>query len=339
MILSLTVPGVIVLKALAVPTPAVLAYPIYVPAAALVVIMLGGLGTDLIGPAFGVAHPLRGDTVAVVTLVFTLGLWLIGLRSPTSAQIPWRSLCERPALLAPLGLPALAACGALVLTNGHGALLAESGAVVTVVALFATILLARRLTSGQVAMLLFGCALAAEWAFSLRSHAIVGYDISTEFHLAQSTARQGVWHPGQQGGAYGAMLSLTVLPSALKAMTGISPLIAFKVLFPIFTALIPVSVFLMGERFMHRALATGAATLIITQSYFFQVLPQLARQEIGLLFFAVLVFAILDRLLGRARIPMIASGGRTRGLSLLQHVCRDRDRGRGVADRVRCTMI
>ena len=149
-------------------------------------------------------------------------------------------------------------------------------------------------------MLLFGCALATEWAYSLRSQEIIGFDISTEIHIAQETLATGIWHSAHHNDAYGAMLSITVLPSTLHSLTGCSPLLEFKAIYPALTALLPVSLFLVGDRFLTRRFAAGAAALLLVQSYFFQLLPELARQEIAMLFFAGLVAALFDDRLRRS---------------------------------------
>jgi uncharacterized membrane protein len=277
----------------------------------LFVVIAGGLAGDLVGPLLGISKPLHGTTTALFTLALSLVLWLLGIRAPTAARFPWRSALERPSLLAPLVLPVLAGAGAQLLTNGHGALSARAAAVLTVGAFGFCLLFAHRLSRAQVGTLLFACSLAAEWAFSIRSQEVLGFDISTEIHLAQSVQAAGIWHPAHNN-AYGAMLSITVLPSTLAALTGCSPLIAFKVLYPVLAALIPVSVFLIGERIMPRRFAVGAAALLVAQNYFFETLPQLARQEIALVFFAALVFALLDQrmcLAVRLRVVVAAAAG------------------------------
>ncbi len=75
-----------------------------------------------------------------------------------------------------------------------------------------------------------------------------------------------------------------MLPSVLKSLAGVSPLVLFKAVYPAVTALLPVSIFLIGDRFLRRPYAAGAAAILVAQTYFVQQLPELARQEIGLLF-------------------------------------------------------
>ncbi|HTW12578.1 MAG TPA: hypothetical protein VME01_07540 [Solirubrobacteraceae bacterium] len=297
--LAFTVPGVLALRAMRIPATSVAEFPVYIPAASLLVIMFSGLGCDLIGPSLGIAKPLHGVSTAIATLGVSAVLWLIGMGAPAAARLPWRGILQRPSLLAPLVLPVLSALGALLLTNGHGSTVARVGSAVDVAALLFCLVLAPRLSRGQVAMLLFSCVLAAEWAFSLRSQEVVGFDISTEIYVAQHTQALGVWHSTHHNDAYGAMLSITVLPSTIAALTGCSPLVAFKALYPILTALIPLSIFFVGERFLSRRFAAGAAVLLIVQSYFFQLLPELARQEIALVFFAALLAVLSDLKLRR----------------------------------------
>ena len=290
--LTLTVPGVVALRALRVSGAALVRYPLYIPAASVAVVMAGGLAADLLGPLLGDAHPLSDQTAAFSVLLLSFLLSLAGAAAPTAARFPWRAAMRRPELLLPLALPLLAAGGALLLNNGHGAGLARFTAAAGIFVLLGCLVRADRMSRASVAMVLFACALAAEWAFSLRSQEVVGYDISSEIHIAQDTLQTGIWHAAHN--PYAAMLSLTVLPATLARLTGLSPLISFKVLYPVITALLPVSVYLVSERFLSRRYAALAASLIIVQSYFFQLLPELARQEIGLLFFAALVAALLD---------------------------------------------
>lgn len=293
--LIFTVPGVIALRAVRIPASRLLAYPVYVPAASLFVILGGGLAADLVAPGLGYAHPLHGLITAYAVLAAALLLWFAGLASPGSARLPWRRALEDPLCLVPIALCPLSALGALLLSGGHGATVARISIVVDVAALFAGLLFAGRLDRRRAVTLLFSCGLAVAWSWSLRSQEIVGFDISTELYVAQHAQTIGIWHTVHHNDPYGAMLSVTVLPSTLAALCGCSPLIVLKVLFPLFSALLPVSLFLLGERLLSRRFAFGAACLMITQAYFFQQLPELARQEVALVFFAALAAVVVER--------------------------------------------
>jgi uncharacterized membrane protein len=306
--LAFTVPGVLALRAVRVASRRVIEYPIYVPAAATLVLMTAGLACDLIGPLLGIDHPLHGVATALTTVLVSLALWLAGRRAPEAARLPWAQILDRPLELAPLALPALSALGALLLSNGHGATVARISAIADVIAFLACLLAADKLGRRRIVMLIFSVALAAEWSWSLRGQEIIGFDISTEIFVAQHTQAMGIWHAVHHNDAYGAMLSITVLPSVLRALTGISPLIAFKALYPVFSAMLPVSIYLVGDRILSRRFAIGAAGLLLSQNYFFQQLPELARQEVALMFFAAMIAALAESgMRGRSKQPLVVA--------------------------------
>jgi uncharacterized membrane protein len=294
LLISLTLPGEVLLRVLRFPADRVRAFPIYLPALSLIVLMASGLALDLLGPSLGLTRPLAGVAPALAVIALTLALWIAGLRAP--AWSVRRELLRMrrgaPLLLLP---PMLAAAGALVLNNRHAGSLAAIGAVTTVIALTAGLLAGNRLTHREMAVLIFSCALAAELAFSLRSQEIFGFDISSEIGTADFVHSSGVWHRLEPNDAYGAMLSITVLPSVLASLTGATPLILFKLVYPCISALIPVAMYLLGSRVMSRAFSAGAAALLLIQVYFFEQLAELARQEIALLIAAVVIAALLER--------------------------------------------
>jgi hypothetical protein len=311
-LLSLTVPGIVLLRALRIPAERIESFPLYLPAASILVLMLCGLGTDLVGPLLGVARPLHGDWTAGVTIGASLVLWLLGLLSPRSCTVSFGGWLRHPGLIVVLALPMLAAAGALLLTNGHGDLLARISALLTVLVLSFALIRAPRLSVAQIGFVLFACALATEWAFSLRSQEVIGYDIATEFYIAQHVQALGIWHAHEPNNAYAAMLSLTVLPSVLRDLTGVSALVAYKLIYPALLALVIPGIFLIAKRFVGQRFALLAASLLLVQDYFFQVLTGVARQEIATLFFVALVFVLADsdlRAGARVRLAIALSVG------------------------------
>jgi hypothetical protein len=192
------------------------------------------------------------------------------------------------------------------LTNGHGAGLAITGVAVTGFVLLVGVWRAPRWSLAQTAMLFFGASLALMWGFSLRGHFVYGFDISSEYHTFINVLHAGRWHTPHRNDAYGAMVSLTVFPSMLVGLTGASPMLVLKAIYPLLFAFFPVAVFLLGSRVLSRRFAYLAALFIVVQNYMYQQLPAIARQEIALLFFAALLFALFDvRLRRLSRMSLI----------------------------------
>ena len=304
--LVLTVPGVLLLRALRVPGSTVASFPVYVPCASIVVLYGTGLAVNMTGPVIGIAEPLRPWPMLVEFELVCLILLAVSANAPPDAAIPWRDLALTGRTALPLILPLVAAAGAIRLNTGHSnsvAVIALCGCVILTVVLFAY---GSRVSISLLAVGLYAVGLAMMWSFSLRGASVYGFDISNEYHVLQQVSAAGVWHPSNPDSAYGAMLSTTILPSGLHAITGVSDLMIFKLVYPMLSALFPVAVFYIGRRILSSRWAFAAGALIITQSGFGQELPAIARQEIALVVFTALIAAVLETSLPRRRqLPMV----------------------------------
>jgi uncharacterized membrane protein len=297
--LLLVLPGEILLRALRVPGRAIASFPVYVPCASLAVLIGSGLAVDLVGPVAGVAAPLRTAPLLAGLEAACAVLLAASVKAPPATAIPWQSLRVPVVSLLPLVLPLLAAAGALRLNAGHGAGVALTAVWACLLVFIAVLAYAKWLEPVLLATVIYAIALAMLWSFSLRGNLVYGYDISDEYYVFHHTVTAGVWHLGHPGDAYGAMLSTTVLPTALHAVAGVPEQAVFTVVYPAITALFPVAVFWLARRMLSLRWAFTAAALILTQATFGQELPAIARQEIALMLFVALVAALLDRRLRR----------------------------------------
>jgi uncharacterized membrane protein len=307
LLLLLSVPGALLLRAIRVPSATIAGFPIYVPAASLMVLSFTGLAVDLIGNWVGIAEPLRAVPLLIGVEIVGLLLAVAGARASSEVGVRWALPSLRIWELWPLLLPVLAAIGAGRLTAGHGGAVAIVGVSLCAAALAVGLVFANRMSTVHVSALVFGVALALLWGYSLRSRFVYGYDVSSEFHFLDDTWKTGSWHTAHRDDAYGAMLSLTVLPSLLHAIAGTSTLLLLKAVYPLFVALFALGLFQLARRYVAARYAVLAVAIVITQNYFFQQMPALARQELALLMFITLVAAVLqDGLTRRVHFGLIA---------------------------------
>lgn len=292
--LLLIVPGVILLRALRIGGNAVSSLPVYVPCGSLVVLLGSGLAVDLLGPLVGVSAPLRAAPLLAGLEFVCLVLLASTVNAPPYVAIPWRSLAQPERLAWPFLFPLAAAAGALRLNSGHGPGIAIAALSACVVLLILALAFARRLNKTLLAVILYAVGLALMWSFSLRGDLVYGFDISAEYYALQHAVLTGIWHTAHTRDAYGAMLSVTVMPAELHALSGVPALLVFKLVYPAIGALFPVGVFGLARRVLPRRWAFAAACLVVVQATFFQELPALARQEIALPLFVALVAAVLD---------------------------------------------
>ncbi len=302
----LTFPGVLLLRVLRVPGKAVAAYPIYLPSAALVVLTASGLAVDLIGPLLHISEPLRAAPLLAGLEIVCAALLACSVNAPPQTRIPWSSL-PRPLKLAwPLLFPLLSAAGALRLNSGHSAHLAAVAVVATIILLVIAFLMAPQFDRALLAIVLFATGLGMMWSFSLRGSSVYGFDIAGEYYWLNQTVVTGVWHFSHSTDAYGAMLSVTVLPAELHALSGIPALLIFKVVYPVIFAMFPVAVYTLGDRVLRQRWAFMAGVLVIVELAFFQEFPALAREEIATVLFAALISAVLDTALAqRTRLALV----------------------------------
>ena len=292
--LLLILPGVILLRALRFSGSAIAANPVYVPCASLVVLIGSGLAVDLIGPRLGVAEPLRAPSLLIGLEIACAALLACSRKAGDETRIPWDEI-PRPGRLAwPLLLALFGAAGALRLNAGHGNNVAALAILAVTGTLGIVFLLAPTMDDARLVVVAYASSLSMLWSFSLRGDLVYGFDIANEYYALQQTVTAGIWHVYHPGDAYSAMLSLTVLPTELHALTGMPALLIFKVVYPMIGALFPVAVFSIARRYLAGRWAFLAAVFVVMQQTFFQEYPALARQEIATALFAALIAALLE---------------------------------------------
>lgn len=298
-ILLLSVPGVILLRALRIPGRTVAYFPALVPCGSIVVLLGSGLALDLIGPLIGLKNPLRTTPVLVCLELCCILLLALSINAGPDVKIPWRSIPKPGHLAWPLALPLMAAAGAMRLNNGHSNSVAVVVLFLCIGILIASVLFASRIDETLLAVILYSVGLAMMWSYSLRGSLVYGFDIATEYQRLNQTIAAGVWHFPHHNDAYGAMLSVTVMPTELHFLSGLSAPLVLKLVYPVIGALFPVEIFCLARRVLARSWAFLAAAFTVAQASFAQELPALARQEIALVLFAALVAVMLASELAR----------------------------------------
>ena len=313
--LLLIVPGVILLRALRIPRAVISSFPAYVPCASIVVIFGSGLIVDLAGPLLGVAAPLRSMPLLIGLELTCLALLASSINAPSNVSVGWNHILQPARLFWPFILPLIAAGGALLLDTGHSNGIAITAACLVIVVLITAAALSSKIDERLIRVILYATGLALTWSDSLRGDPLYGFDIATEYQRLQETVLAGIWHTSHPNDPYGAMLSLTVMPTELHALAGIPPLLVFKVVYPALYALFPVAIYDLARKILSRPWAMVAAAFTIGQ-YAFTELAGFARQEIALVLFTALIAAMLDSRIQRGSLwALIALLGLATALS------------------------
>jgi len=267
-------------------------------AASVMFLMVVAVVADLGLPLLGVAEPLARSSMLTMidaTLLIVLVVaarrddpleYLLGTRLPTWTQIVVAALLAM--------VPLTAAAGAQLVNHVGDPTLAISALVVAGALLIGVLVTAERVPGWIVKATLYAVAVTVIYSYSFSGDLLFGWDIQQEFQAFSTTMQANAWYSTVDGDPYRAMLSITVLPAVITNLTGMSGVSLFRGVYPLLFASFPVLVYVVATRWLPRVAAFAAAAFVVAQLAFSQQLPAIARQEVALVFFGVLVAIAFD---------------------------------------------
>lgn len=140
---------------------------------------------------------------------------------------------------------------------------------------------------------LYSICLSILFSFCLRSEFVVGYDIHTEYFTFQLTHNAGHWAAKNLQTPYNTALSITALPTVLTALLGVDAHLIFKVIYPFLVSFVPVCLYFVYSQFLKKSLAF-LSVIVLMGTVGFSNIPSLARQEIALLLFGLVILLLFD---------------------------------------------
>jgi len=275
----------------------------------LAIMVVGGVAS-LLGPPFGIAHPLNPIPESALWLAIAIVILVtsaIKRRDPVTWVFEGVHAKQVSIVLASGVLPVLSILGVAQLNysgNDHLAVVATT---------FYVVLLLTGVVGGwsrtsrwPLSTLLYSVSLALLLSSSLRGAHLYGWDIQQEFGVASNTIHAGRWVIPPNHDPYASMLSLTVLPAVLHSLVRLRLLAFFQLVIPAILALLPLTVF-STIRSVPRWITTGRATprpglafgvvagLIVSSVAFSSELVSITRQAMSLTILTALVMVLFDR--------------------------------------------
>ena len=257
----------------------------------------GGLFLNILLPLFGINDPLAFQNLVIGFDIYTFLLFVFAwIRTPhivVQLQLPRRSNIEKMLYILPVFFPILATLGAIVLNNGGSNILTMIllGAIAFYSLLL--VLLRNKISVDLYPYAIFFIGMACLFITSLRSWYISGHDIEFEFYVFQLTNMHHFWNMAFYQDPYNACLSITILPTILTNLLSIQDMYVYKVVFQILFATAPVLVFFIALNYTGPVFAFLSAFLFISFPTFFTDMSMLNRQEIGFIFFGLVVYMML----------------------------------------------
>src|SRR2546421_816106 len=208
-------------------------------------------------------------------------------------QLSNHSKIEKMLYALPVFFPILATLGAIVLNNGGSSMLTLI--LLGAIAFYSLLLVLFRdkIAVNLYPYAIFFIAIACLFTTSLRSWYIAGADIQTEFYVFQLTNTHHLWNMAFYQDPYNACLSITILPTVLTNLLLTPDMYVYKVIFQILFAISPVVVFFIIRNYTTPIFAFLSAFFYISFPTFFNDMPMLNRQEIGFIFFGLVLYMML----------------------------------------------
>lgn len=263
--------------------------------AVLLILMLAGLAVNFVLPLVTALPPLSPIPVVVLGDVLNIALYFFHRRYP--AVILWRehfrAIRPEEIRLAAISLSGvgLAVLGANRLNNGAGDQLTIAAIGIALLVIILQLRWLKVLRDDLIGVSIYLMSFALLLTTSLRGWLITGHDIQDEYRVFQLTALHGHWSMTYWHDAYNACLSITILPTMLSRVVGVSHPYIFKFLFQAIFAFCPVLVYAIVRRYWVKPVAILAVAYFVGFPTFFNDMPFLNRQEIGYLFVCIAVLA------------------------------------------------
>jgi uncharacterized membrane protein len=260
--------------------------------------LIGGLAINTLLPLFHIDTPLQLRYLLDLYAISIIGLCIAcNYRKVEFTLTMSTERFETNGLVIAIAalLPILAVLGATVLNNGGPGTVSMIMLTIAIIYILAISIGHRRVNPSLYPVAVFGLSCALLLMYSMRSWHVTGWDIQKEFEVFSTTLAHNRWSMSYWPNLdTDACLSITILPTVLTKLLHVSPEYIFKLIFQLIFAVTPVVVYATARRFLPAVMAFLAAVLFISQTWFFELMPAVTRQEIAIVFFALFVFALTE---------------------------------------------
>jgi uncharacterized membrane protein len=258
-------------------------------------IMFFGMFVDLVYPFLGITLPISTDPLLITFTVFTGLLCYLSFRRDKEFDKP--EILDTTGLSVPILtfmlLPFTAIFGTyLINTYQNNVLLVIMFFLIALVPFL--VAFNKFLPKKLYPFAIFSMALTLVLSTSLISSYLTGWDINLEFYFTNLVTNASYWNSSIPD-LLNAMLSLVIVVPIFSKLSGMSVVLIYKVIYPLIFAFVPLGLYSIFQRQTTHKIAFFSCFLFISIFMFFLEMPYLARQEIGELFFVLMIMLMLER--------------------------------------------
>jgi len=296
-----TIPGLLIMLMFRIRKVGFWEYLVYTIGLSIAFLMFAGLAVNWILPWLHITDEPLSLTPLLTSFDILLSIfWLIAyIRNKDislSIELPKLDLLNKIFFITPVIFPFLSILGAITLNNGGPNYLTMIMLGVIAIYVFLVVLLLDKLNEHVFPWAILLISISLLLIYSLRSWHIIGWDIHQELSVFQATLAHQKWDmnffPGE---AYNACLSITILPTILSKFIHISDEYILKIIFNIIFSFVPVGIYILVSKYLNKWSAFLAVFFFASQIWFYEQMPALTRQEIGIFFYVLVLLILLDK--------------------------------------------
>jgi uncharacterized membrane protein len=291
------IPGILILRIIRIHNIGVIESLAYSVGLSLASVMFIGAFINFALPVIGISRPISLLPVTISLAAYTLILMAAAYMRDKNFQQP-----EKTAPGVKLSLPAILFLILLLLLTVLSVTLIDAYqnnilllicliAIATVVGLAA---FGKFIQPALYPLAIFIIGLCLLYQTTLMSPYLIGSDIYTEYHYYQLVASSGAWNASIPS-MVNSCLSITMLAPVYSSLLNIEGIWMFKAIYPLFFSLVPLILFHIFSQQMSPKKAFLAAFFFVAVPTFSLEMIALCRQQIAELFFALLIFLLVDR--------------------------------------------
>ncbi len=313
------VPGILILRILRIHHLGAVRTTVYAAGLSLTALMFTGFFMNIAYPFFGIFRPFAlwplATTISILIGLLCLLAWFRnwdftipvstnlhrtlhpragdrGQNSFISTSINLHNIFSRPILA--LSLLPFGAIAGTYLMNSYGINTIQMILLLIIALVPVAIVYTRFIPEKYYPYAIFSLAITLLYHTALISTHIWGWDIQYEYYLTNLVIQNSIWDTATYDNC-NAMLSLMTLAPTYSILLGIGVEWVFKVIYPLFLALVPLGLYEVFRKQTNEKISFLACFFFMSIFVYYTEMISLARQEVAELFLVLILLSMIDR--------------------------------------------
>jgi uncharacterized membrane protein len=287
------VPGIILLRILKLHKLGNIETLLYTVGLSIATLMFTGLFMNTVYSFFGISGPISLTpliiTISVVVLILCILSYIRDKDFSDSSFIDVKDVFSPPALFLCL-VPFLSIFGTYLVNFHHNNILLMF--LIVIIALIALLIgFDKFIPKNLYPLAVFVIAISLLYHRSLISMYIIGWDIHTEYYLANLVEMNAMWDSTIPSAA-NAMLSITMLAPIFSDICGMSLTWVFKTIYPLLFSLVALGLYRIFQKQTDDKIAFLSIFFFMSMIRFYSPMP---RQNIAEFYLVLLILSLIDK--------------------------------------------